>query len=724
MRRHALATGWVLIAFVGFLGGAAQAADLIWEVESPFRFFKTAQSFSLHQAAFAAVRGNPADPLSADIVWRTERALNDPDCKDASTPDRCEATAGKRYQQSRLGWAAQTLPDTCYESNGRPSRYSPVCQRKYSWGAAKEDYVLPDAHTVTVRIAPERLADAAGECTWVWRPRNSATPGATKRLACSEKLTIARVPYAIDRTHSGVAVTVTLPDGREFSEPEVVVEDLFIVALGDSFASGESNPDRPVQFSAVREMLYDPSLVRDDVASRAPAKSQMPGFGLASELYNPRALPRRFMEDEAAGRSYGLGSFQFIDAFEKAAARWLSRDCHRSQYGYPFRVALELALENRHRSVTLATFACSGADVVQGLFQDVAPREGAGEIPGGKVRAQLDQLSDLICRGARSQSASYALPVYLRGSTLISEQRISKTWCPPHLRKRPIDVVLLSIGGNDVGFSALAAYAITEDLGDLAPIAGLFGASMRFGPQVARLYLNLLDRRMKALADALRDGFGVAGAKVVQSSYEPIHYDEAGGLCGLQPTLGMDVHPGLKISRPRLQETAEFLGEFLHRLECISAAGKHAGCPSNLATGAGTGFTLVTEHIPEFGKRGLCARDPKHLVADGSAMRMPRRPSNGDPFKPYSPAATLPYSHHWRLFRTPNDAFVTANVHREGTPVYDILQPAYAALFSGAVHPTAEAHAIVADHVMHHVRTILDSTSEKRETHETKAQAR
>ena len=46
-------------------------------------------------------------------------------------------------------------------------------------------------------------------------------------------------------------------------------------------------------------------------------------------------------------------------------------------------------------------------------------------------------------------------------------------------RKRAIDVMLMSIGGNDVGFSALAAYSLTENMGDLAPIAGLIGSSNR-----------------------------------------------------------------------------------------------------------------------------------------------------------------------------------------------------------------------------------------------------
>src|SRR5258705_1823321 len=145
MRRQARSTAWAVSLFACLAATSSQAADLIWEVESPFRFFKASRSFALHEAAFNAARGDTSAPLPADIVWRTERALNDPDCKDASTPDRCAATAGKRYQQSRLGWAAQTLDETCYESNGRPRRYAGVCERKYSWGTAKEDYVLPVA---------------------------------------------------------------------------------------------------------------------------------------------------------------------------------------------------------------------------------------------------------------------------------------------------------------------------------------------------------------------------------------------------------------------------------------------------------------------------------------------------------------------------------------------------------------------------------------------------
>src|SRR5262249_60943875 len=124
--------------------------------------------------------------------------------------------------------------------------------------------------------------------------------------------------------------------------------------------------------------------------------------------------------------------------------------------------------------------------------------------------------------------------------------------------------------------------------------------------------------------DALHDGFGVPPSRVFQSSYEPIQFDETGALCGTQPTLGMDVHPGLKLNQPRLQETADFLRDFLGRLDCIASTSKGRSCPANLATGSGTGFNLVTDHIPEFTKRGLCARDPKPAFPHGVSIPVPR----------------------------------------------------------------------------------------------------
>src|SRR5262245_52324716 len=715
MGRHSLAVAVLAATILAvFNSTPVQAQDLHWQVENPFRFFKNTRSFTLHEAAYNAVRGK--GELPRDVVWRTERRLNDPDCRDSSSPDRCAATAGKRYQQSRLGWAAQTLNDTCYDRNSRPRRYTAQCERTYSWGRAREDYVLPEAHTVTVWISPDKLEGVTGECNWSWRSRREGGKVESKKQACANRLTINRVPYSRDAAVSGVSVAVTLPNSTQFSERDVVVEDVFVVALGDSFASGESNPDRPVQFSPSREMVYDPTLLNDEVASHGP-QPEIPhvrGFGLSSSdpQVNPKVLPRRLMEDELADRFLRLASPEFRTYFDRAQAQWLSNDCHRSQYGYPVRVGLQLALENRHRSITFATFTCSGAEVANGLFLEMDPRQGFTEPNGRKVRAQFDQLTDLLCRSNARQQAAYTLPMYAAGSTSVSQQRVNMNWCPPGQRKRSIDVVLMSIGGNDVGFGGLVAYAMTESASDFAPIAAWIGSSIRFSPQVSRVYMNVLDERMKALKDAFNQGFGIEPARVLQTTYEPIQYDENGQLCGAQPTLGMDVHPGLNLHRGRLKETADFLDEFMGRLECI--AGKGRSCPGNLATGSGTGFKLITDHVPEFTRRGVCARDPKRALADGVNMRVPRRAPGGEAFRPYSPAATLPYARHWRLFRTPNDAFLTAHTHREGVSAFDILQPAYAGLYSGAIHPTAEANEIVADYVVRHARGLVDKPQQAR----------
>jgi lysophospholipase L1-like esterase len=714
MRTRALVTTTLFVALQSGLGIAvSHAADLTWEVENPYRFFKRSAAFEMHERAFATVHA-PNQPLPTNILWKVERRLNDPDCKDPSTPTSCIETQRAGFARSRLGWASQTVEFNCYDRNARPRRYMVTCDRQYSWGTAKEDYILPDAHTVVMHIAPEQLAAAGpGECVWAWQGRRAGAPTETRKQACKDKLVIKRVPFSLNRALSGVSVKVQLPNGTELAEPNVTVEDVFVVAMGDSFASGEGNPDRPVTFSAGREMVYDPiNFQRDSVATRSlkPAETNY-GIASSSDFVNPKSLPKRLMEDEEKGLILKPNSPEFQAAFDRRAAQWLSADCHRSQYGYPFRVSIGMALENRHRAVTFVSLACSGADIAEGLFSEREAREQfSGPNGQKKVVAQFDQLSDLICRNGaagRTRAASYRLPVYSSGSTGISEQVFTKQWCPPESRKRAIDLVLLSIGGNDVGFGPMVAYAMTESASDIAPIVGLVGHELRFSPAVAAVYLRVLDRRMKAVKDALSDGFGVDPSRVLQNAYEPIQFDETGNVCGTLPTIGLDVHQKLRYSRERTQEVSGMVRELQGRLECITDA-HHAGCPAGLATGAGTGFKLITDHVAEFAKRGVCARDPQKVLVDQVNMGMPRMSQAAGNFLPYSPAAALPYAHHWRLARNPNDTFLAGNTHREGISPFDDLQPPYAALYSGAFHPTAEGHAIVADHVFRHVNEFLE----------------
>ena len=189
MRRLATSTWLVCISLATLQLSAAAASDLVWEVQNPFRFFKKPAAFALHEKAYDAVRGKPDTPLPANIVWRTERRLNDPDCTDKSSPGRCStpsaratsdrASAGPRRRSSRSATSATRVR----------SAITGVCERQYSWGTAKEDYILPDAHTVAVTLSPERLAEAgAGECTFSWLPRARRRQGRDAQAAVQEAI--------------------------------------------------------------------------------------------------------------------------------------------------------------------------------------------------------------------------------------------------------------------------------------------------------------------------------------------------------------------------------------------------------------------------------------------------------------------------------------------------------------------------------------------------------
>ena len=687
---------------------AAGAQNLVWEVVNPFRFYKDSSAFKLHEDAFKAVTGS-GTPDGAKVVRDVERCLNDPNAMEASVRAACLAVVREHRVDPRLGWAASTLASTCYDRAARPRRFPVNCERDRSGTRVSEDYILPDSHTVSIGLAPARRTEAAAvQCTWSWKPRAGGDWFRANPQPCADRKIISEVPFAADRAASGLEVKVEVSGGATFAD-EVVVEDLLIAALGDSFASGEGNPDRPVVFSSSRGLDYRTRCLPMTATMSGSGKGALRFLGRAPTGVDPYVLPRRLMKDEQQERQFDFCSEEFRAAFWERSAQWLSPDCHRSQYAFPMRVGLQLALEDRHRAITLVHLACSGALVTEGIFKSLGAREhyDASAPKTKSVSPQFDQLTRLLCSvDARVRSDGYLVKAFKTGETQLQDETLRAQWCPPDKRKRDIDLVLLSVGGNDIGFSAIAAYTFLDHARDIAPIAGMLEKQVRFAPGVADVYLGTLDGRMDALRKALSAGFGVAPAKVIQASYENVEYDEEGRLCGdpVRATLGMDVNARFKFDAARIRDVSGFLGKLFSRLQCVTNA--DPGCPPNLKTGDGTKFTLVVEHQPEFLRRGICARDPERLAEDERMMRMPR--VAGGSFTPYAPSSYRAYAHRTRLFRTPNDAFLTANEHRGAeTPLLDILQPAVAALFSGAFHPTAEAHAIVADHVMAHARRVL-----------------
>ncbi len=147
-----------------------------------------------------------------------------------------------------------------------------------------------------------------------------------------------------------------------------------------------------------------------------------------------------------------VGDKSFIDE----NARWLDQACHRSLYSFEMRTALQLAVEDPHRAVTYAGFACSGAEVTFGLFLHYKGNEW---VPNPPDLSQISAAADAQC--GRRDAPVVDMPEAYHMNGVIPELKggVALSKCP-YEEARKIDLVLLSIGGNDIGFARLVANAV------------------------------------------------------------------------------------------------------------------------------------------------------------------------------------------------------------------------------------------------------------------------
>src|SRR6185312_15081660 len=133
------------------------------------------------------------------------------------------------------------------------------------------------------------------------------------------------------------------------------------------------------------------------------------------------------------------------------------------------RTAMALAVRYPHIAVTYLPLACTGATIADGLFgsqraRDCLPSKAGGACQG-KVNGQLAELRDALAAAKRRQP------------------------------ERQLDLVLLSVGANDIYFSGLVADVIV----DTATERALF---RRSGVMAS------VDDSRGALARDLPQGFG------------------------------------------------------------------------------------------------------------------------------------------------------------------------------------------------------------------------
>ncbi len=595
-----------------------------WRVRNSFRFFSNPRDVDVHRATWIAL--TPEQRRTP--ILSAERAL------------------ASRHPE---GWAATI--------EGRPC-----------WNAAKNEHVCPDgkpyAQPDSHRIVAELVGFPDAEhtpCVWygTQKGRNSE-PAVVVKQSCAKPVEM-QVPYP-----AGLSLSVEI-DGREVAEEDVRVRDVFIVGMGDSFGSGEGNPDVPVRFSRERVADYG----RQDPKRNAVSQ--------------PVGYPAR------AGNWRQIGDRDFI----ANNARWVDQACHRSLYSYQLRAALQISLENPHRAVTYVGVACSGAEVVHGLFLRYKGNEW---VPAPPEYSQISAVAIAQCGSSEAPAQDLPEAYHMNGKIEALQGGLVLHKCQQETARK-IDLILMSVGGNDVGFARLVANAVLSDDTNLRRLGGWIGQV--HGEREANAALDVLDERYKSLNRAFHNLLHVPwneSDRVVLTAYPAMALLEDGRAVCPDSSAGMEVVPDFRLSASKARESQR-AADKLQRVMRASAR-EH-------------GWTFVERHRDQFLGRGICAGWAENALSSVDDLRMPRR-INGE-WEPYNPADFQAYASRQRWFRTPNDAFMTGNFHVAQGLLQKVLklesiqwfQLLLAATYSGAFHPTAEGFAAIADATLERANAVL-----------------
>jgi hypothetical protein len=583
------------------------ALQISWEVRNRFRLFREERDFLLH-----------VDSAKDRSILASEEALE--------------------LQSDGRGWARNMVNRLCIDLSGRVSE---PCVRDN----VKESYLTPVDHPVTVRLTGAVPVGAI--CAWSFDDGDGPQQST---FDCAEPVNL-RVRYGRQ-----TVATVDISSGSEAPQrisTEIRVRDIFIAGLGDSIASGEGNPDRPIALA-------------DE------------GFCFRYYLGSATA---QYYRPSRAGYKGGRAceAPDFLQVWQRQSALWLNSACHRSLYSYQTRTALALAVQYPHIAVTYLPLACTGATIPDGLFGSQRAREcppSKSSSPcQGTVNGQLAELRDAVAAAKRRQA------------------------------DRKLDLLLLSVGANDIYFSGLVADVIVDTVTERA-LFRRSGVIASVDDSRAALARDLPQSFAK-LREALKPLVGDL-QHVIYTSYANPALSDGGAPCP-GGRAGFDIHPSFNADPQRLANVSNFVqNEFLPQLKALAL------CQSGILCGdpRADRMTFVDAHQAAFADHGFCA----HAASDPEFDRECFSPK-GESFDPdIVTAANQPmlcgrsageyraYLPRARWIRDANDSYFAAMTYPQGLPssmqpadIHDATWGVLSAVYGGVVHPSAEGHAAMAD---------------------------
>jgi lysophospholipase L1-like esterase len=640
------AFSWVLLAAAFGVLPAERAT-----AQTPPAPILAAPSATPATAAPPAIESAPDSPIQ--ITWEVRNRFRlfkeERDFKlhtDSARAGSILASEDALEQQSDgRGWARNTVNRLCIDLTGRVSE---PCTRDN----VKESYLTPVDHPVTVRLTGQVPVGAT--CAWTF---DDGDPPRQSTLDCAEPINF-RARYG---RPTNVTVDVSSADGTQRIVTAIEVRDILIAGLGDSIASGEGNPDRAVP-------LADEGFCFRSYLGTA-----------ASQYYRPSRAGYK------GGRA--CEAPDTLQNWQRHAALWFNSACHRSLYSYQTRTALALAVRYPHIAVTYLPLACTGATIADGVLGAQRARDcpsGKSGTCQGSVNAQVSELRDALAAAKRRQP------------------------------DRNLDLVLLSIGANDINFSGLVADTIIDAPTErqLFRRIGLIGSVDDSRTALTRD----LPRGFARLRDALKPLVGDLSRVVYVSYANPAL---SGGAPCPGGRAGFDIHPSFNAAPQRLANVANFVqSEFLPELKALALCQSGVLCRDP----ASDRMTFVDAHQAPFADHGFCARAESDPDFDRACFS-----DKGESFDPdIVNAANQPllcgrsageyraYLPRARWIRDANDSYFAAMTYPQGLPasmqpadIHDATWGIVSAVYGGAIHPTAEGHAVMADAALPAVTSVL-----------------
>jgi len=552
-------------------------------------------------------------------------------------------------QSDGRGWARNMVNRLCIDLFGRISE---PCTRDN----VKESYLTPVDHAVTVRLTG--AVPVGATCAWSFDDGDGPQQST---FDCAEPVNM-RARYGRQ-----TVATVDISSGSEASQrlsAEIMVRDIFIAGLGDSIASGEGNPDRAIALS-------DEGFCFRYYLGTA-----------ASQYYRPSRAGYK------GGRA--CEAPDSLAVWQHQSALWFNSPCHRSLYSYQTRTALALAVRYPHIAVTYLPLACTGASIADGLFgyqraRECPPTKSGNSCPG-TVNAQLDELRAALTAAKKRQP------------------------------DRKLDLILLSIGANDINFSGLVADVIVDNPTErvLFRRSGVIGSVEDSRASLA----HDLPQSFAKLREALKPLVGDM-SHVVYVSYANPTLTDGGAPCP-GGRAGFDIHPSFNAEPQRLAQVSNYVDrEFLPQLKALALCQSGVLCRDPAADR----MTFVDAHQAAFGDHGFCARAPTDPEFDRECFS-----PKGESFNPdIVTAASQPmlcgrsaseyraYLPRARWIRDADDSYFAAMTYPQGLPssnqptdIHDATWGILSAVYGGAVHPSAEGHAEMADAALPAVASVLE----------------